>query len=142
MKPIFRTAVVFFAAAALSLPLAMAQPCCGGKKMSRNYNSSAEMTISGTIQDVQQNQRGMMSGTHLIVKSDAETYDVRLGPSDFIANQGFTFAKGDAIEVLGAKLDTGAGPGVIAREVTKQGKKLTLRDANGRPLWARGRPTG
>jgi hypothetical protein len=139
MKSIFSIAILSALTLVFTLPAALAQPGYGGKRMARNYNPSAEMTIHGTVEDVQQYQRGRVPGIHLIVKSDAETYDVHLGPSTFVSNQGFTFAKGDQIEVLGAKVTTGTGNGLIAREVTKEGKKLTLRDATGRPMWARGR---
>ena len=71
-----------------------------------------------------------------MVKSETETLDVHLGPSAYISGQGFAFAKGDAIEILGARTTIGAQQAIIAREVTKDGKKLILRDATGRPRWA------
>lgn len=117
---------------ALTITVALAQPRPGG----RAYDPSKEVTISGTINDVQQVQRGQMTGTHIFVKTESETVDVRLGPSFFISNHGFSFAKGDQVEVVGAKATVGGVDVVIAREVTKDGKKLTLRDSTGRPLWA------
>ena len=120
---------------ALTMTLALAQPRQG----SRLYDPSKEVTVSGTIEDVQQIPHGRMTGIHVLLKTASEKVDVRLGPSFFICNQGFSFAKGDEVEVLGAKAKVGGSDVVIAREVTKGGKKLTLRDASGRPLWARGR---
>ncbi|MBZ5577068.1 MAG: hypothetical protein LAP40_10960 [Acidobacteriia bacterium] len=49
---------------------------------------------------------------------------------------GTILTKGDAIEILGARTTIGAQQAIIAREVTKDGKKLILRDATGRPRWA------
>ena len=75
--------------------------------MRRHYDPSAETTIRGTVMDVQQYQRGRMAGLHIILKSDSDTFDVHLGPSAYIAKEGFAFAKGDVIEVLGAKTKIG-----------------------------------
>lgn len=119
---------------ALSLAVAMAQQPRKGQ--GRNYNPATEKTITGEVQDVQQTQRGRVPGMHLMVKTESETVDVRLGPSTFIENQGFTFAKGDKVEVIGSKVTVQGVEALIAREVTKDGKKLTLRDTTGRPLWA------
>jgi hypothetical protein len=63
---------------------------------------------------------------------------VRLGPATYVQNQGFTFAKGDKVEIVGSKVTVGGVDVLIAREVTKDGKKLALRDTSGRPMWSRG----
>jgi len=130
---------ILFAALCASGVLAIAQPCQQGRQQSRLYDPSRETTITGTVQDVQQAQRGRMTGTHIMVKTETEIVDVRLGPSYFISDHGFTFAKGDRVEVVGAKTKVNDVEFLIAKEVTKDGKKLTLRDNSGRPLWARGR---
>lgn len=119
---------------ALAVAVAFAQP--RKARQARIYNPATEQTISGEVQDVQLTQRGRVSGMHLAVKTDAGTVDVRLGPSDYIKNQGFTFAKGDTVEVVGSKVTVAGVEALIAREVTKDGKKLTLRDTTGRPMWA------
>ncbi len=116
----------------LTMTAALAQP----RHRARLYDPAKEVTISGTIDEVSQIQHGRMTGMHVLVKTGTETIDVRLGPSFFISNQGFNFAKGDQVEVVGAKAKVGGADVLIAREVTKDAKKLTLRDANGRPLWA------
>ncbi len=119
----------------LALASAAAQPRRGrGKPL---YDSATEKTIRGEVQDVRHTQRGRVPGTHLIVKTESETVDVRLGPSDYIQNQGFTFAKGDTVELVGSKVRVAEVDVLIAREVTKEGRKLTLRDSAGRPMWAR-----
>jgi hypothetical protein len=124
---------IFVGACALTMTIAVAfaQP-----RGPRYYDPSKEVTINGTIDDVQQAQKGRFPGTHLMVKTGTETVDVRLGPSYFIENHGFSFAKGDQVEILGAKANVNGVDVVIAREVTKDGKKLTLRDTTGRPMWA------
>ena len=103
--------------------------------MSR-YDKSTEATISGTVEDVQECQCCSMQGTRLTVKTDSGTLVVHLGPAAFIAKEGFNFAKGDTVEVVGSKAKCCGTDGTFAREVTKDGKKLTLRDESGRPMWA------
>ena len=61
-----------------------------------------------------------------------------LGPSNFIADKGFSFAKGDEVEVTGSKVTVGGGESLIAREITKGGKTLVLGDKTGKPEWSRG----
>jgi hypothetical protein len=103
------------------------------------YDPAKEITIQGTVEDVISAQRGAMTGVHLKVKTEAETFDVRLGPAWFLDRKKFKFAKGDEISVTGATLTTTAEAGqiVIAREVKKGDAVLTLRDAKGFPQWSR-----
>ncbi|HEX6894811.1 MAG TPA: hypothetical protein VF146_06040 [Bryobacteraceae bacterium] len=117
---------------AFSVTVALAQP----RRGPMHYDPAQEITLSGTIEDVQQVQHNRMTGLHILVKTEKETVDVHLGPAFFIKDQGFTFAKGDPVEIVGAKAKFGDTDIVIAKEVTKEGKKLTLRDASGRPKWA------
>ncbi len=108
-------------------------------KMMR-YDASTETTITGTVQDVLHPQMGRMNGTHLLVKTETETIEAHVGPSDFVTGEGFSFAKGDSVQVLGSRVTIDGKAALIAREVTKDGKTLTLRDKTGRPLWAGRKP--
>jgi hypothetical protein len=111
-----------------------------GPGMSRMmHNTGTEITIKGTVDAINQGARGMMMGTHLTVKTADGTTEVMLGPSNFIESQGFTFAKGDEVEITGSKVTMGGTESLIAREVVKGGKTLTLRDKNGVPAWSGGR---
>ncbi len=105
-----------------------------------HYDASTETNITGTVQDILHPQMGRMNGTHLLVKTETETIEVHVGPSNFVTNEGFTFAKGDSVQVLGSKVTMGGKEALIAREVTRDGKTLTLRDKTGRPLWAGRKP--
>ncbi|HYM11388.1 MAG TPA: hypothetical protein VEU62_11685 [Bryobacterales bacterium] len=101
------------------------------------YDPTTEVTVKGTIDDVQQMAHGRrMMGTHVMLKTDAGTLDVHLGPSSFLSKKGFTLAKGDQIEVTGSKVKYSGADALIAREVKKGDKTLTLRDKNGVPEWA------
>jgi hypothetical protein len=101
------------------------------------YDPDAEITIAATIEEVNEESgdRGMI-GTHLVVKADEGTLDVHLGPSTYLADQGFVFNKGDRIELTGSKVKQEDATFLIAREVKKGDKLLTLRDEQGRPAWA------
>ncbi len=105
----------------------------------RMYNPSTEKTIKGVIEDVTAASRGsMMMGTHLSVKTADGLATVALGPASFISSSGFKFAKGDSVEITGSQVTMGGAEWIIAREVIKDGKTLTLRDKDGNPKWAGG----
>src|SRR5579862_3893493 len=88
---------------AVACALALAQQPSGGMKRGMrmpNYDVSSETTVKGTVQDVLYKQMGRMNGTHLLVKTETETIEVYVGPSNFVTSQGFTFAKDDSVQVL------------------------------------------
>ncbi|MGB7602685.1 MAG: hypothetical protein WBM24_20450 [Candidatus Sulfotelmatobacter sp.] len=117
----------------------LAQGSSAGKG-TRNYDPKTEVRVKGTIESVQQ-QTGKTgwSGTHIILKTDAATVDVHVGPSSYIAKNQFTFAKGDTIEVVGSKVTITGQETLLAREITKDGKTLVLRNPQGIPEWSGGR---
>jgi hypothetical protein len=123
----------------LVLPFAYAQQAPGPGQRARMYNPANETTVKGTVEEVKTvtGRRGW-SGTHLTLKTENKTLDVHLGPASFLKGKGFSFAKGDEIEVTGATAEFGGSEALIAREVKKGDKTLTLRDAQGIPKWSRG----
>lgn len=131
-------AVLAIALLAVAVPLALGQG--GPGRGMRNYDPSTETTVKGTVDEVlQQTGRNERNGTHLVLRTDAGNLTVHVGPSGYIADQGFSFAKGDALEVTGSKVKIRGQDVVLAREIKKDGKVLTLRDAQGIPKWSRGR---
>ena len=99
-----------------------------------NYDPKTEVTVKGIIEDVQQQQgRHGWMGTHLLLKTDSGVLDVHVGPSGYIAEKQFSFAKGDAIEVIGSKVMIQDKDALLAREIIKDGKTLVLRNAQGIP---------
>jgi hypothetical protein len=108
----------------------------GGNKGGRHYNSATEVTFSGTVAEIQQIPapgRGP-GGVHLMVRSDPGMNEVHLGPIAYVTSKQFEFATGDAITVIGSKVTMGGKDVIIAREIKKGDRVLTLRDANGFPL--------
>jgi hypothetical protein len=123
----------------LALPLAYAQRGPGAGQRARLYNPANETTVKGTVLEVETftGRRGW-NGTHLTLKTEDKSIDVHLGPAAFLKEKGFSFTKGDQIEVTGAKSQFGGSEAMIAREVKKDGKTLVLRNAQGIPEWAGG----
>jgi len=102
-----------------------------------SYDSSTEITVRGLVEEVQNGaSSGQWGGTHVSLKTDKGSYDVRLGPTPFLSRNNFNVAKGDTLSVAGSKLTIQATDVLIARAVTKDGRTLTLRNAQGFPAWA------
>ncbi len=107
------------------------------------YDPKTEMTVAATIEEVQLlpgHYRG--TGTHLILKTKSGTMEVHVGPTAYVEKQQFSFAKGDQIEVVGSQLKIAGNDALLARQITKAGKTLSLRDQNGIPLWSRAARNG
>lgn len=101
-----------------------------------HYDAAAEITIKGTVEEVNAVSHARMRGTHLTVQADGNATEVALGPTNFLKRKDFTFAKGDTVEVTGAKATMHGKELLVAREVTRGGKTLILRDKDGVPEWA------
>ncbi len=130
--------------ALLAGSLAAAQPRAGrGMGMMPHYDKSTEMTVKGIVEAVSVGQPGMPGmgmGTHLTFKTETGDIDVHVGPGWWLSEQKLEFAKGDQLEIVGSSVTFNAGKALIAREITKGDRKITLRDANGVPAWSgRGR---
>ena len=113
-----------------------------GRGAGHHYNPATEVTLSGTVDEVKTIPgpgRGP-GGMHLMIRAETGVTEVLLGPAWFVDSKKFDFAKGDNIIVTGSKLTMNNQEVVVAREVKKADKILTLRDAKGFPLWSgRGR---
>jgi hypothetical protein len=131
--------LIAIAISTISVGSALAQRGLG-QGAGRMYDPATETTVKGTVEEVKRipGQRGAASGVHLIVKTDKETLEVHLGPTAFLEKEKFTFSKGDQIEVTGSRVKIGAADALLAREVKKGDKMLTLRNAQGIPAWSGG----
>lgn len=104
---------------------------------SQPYQTPAVMALDGTVEKVTNMTNAQdWYGVHLTLRAKDRTYDVRLGPSDFIRQSNFTFAPGDAVQVWGTQATANDSSAIIARAVEKNGETLMLRDADGFPVWA------
>jgi hypothetical protein len=139
-KKLWTTVFVVSLAALVSRP-ALAQKGMGGTKGSPQYDPKTEVTVNGTVEEVKEypSRSGWRTGQHVTLKTDTGSLDVHLGPTDYWKKNGFELAKGDSIEVTGSKIKVDDAEVVLAREVKKGEKTVTLRNAQGVPAWSRGR---
>lgn len=111
-------------------------PGCS-QKARQNYDLASEVTVIGTVEVVTSLQgRGYGSGTHVTLKTSTGNIEVHFGPARYLEREKFTLAKGDQIEVKGAKKRFGTMETITARIVKKGEQTLTLRDEQGFPMWS------
>lgn len=105
---------------------------------SRMYDPQTIETISGKIVSIDRTipMPKMSQGVHLMVQTGKETIAVHLGPEWYITNQDMQFQVNDRVEIKGSKINFNGKPTIIAAQVKKGDKVLTLRDNNGFPLWS------
>ena len=109
----------------------------GGGRGPGNYSVAAEITVSGTVEDL---KPGPRQGIHVMLKTSDATLELALGPSWYQTEKKYELAKGDQINVIGAKSKVDGRDVLLVREIKKGSETMIFRDAKGFPLWAgRGR---
>jgi hypothetical protein len=101
------------------------------------YDAASEVKIKGVVEEVRE-VPGNFEGTHLVVKTETATVLVHVAPAAFLKEIDTSFAKGDQVQVTGAKAPNSTGPEeeILAREITVGTNTVTLRDDKGVPVWA------
>ena len=150
------TALFGLAAIALFTPPRTMAQMGGGPGSGRSmhgplYDPASETTVKGTVKEVQQltgkpipGSSGTMSGTcprgwsgtHLTLTTDQGTLIVHVGPTAYLTSKNFSIAKGDELTITGSEVQYQGSDFLIAREIIKGGRTLTLRDTKGFPLWS------
>jgi len=131
-----RTTMILTAQAILMAASLTAAENAPPQHMMRMYDPATETARKGIVEGVKSIHHGKnMTGIHLMLRTGGEVKEVMLGPSDFVTSKGFTFEMGDQVELIGSQVTMGEMKYIVAREVTKDGKTLTLRDKNGVPEW-------
>ena len=103
----------------------------------RNYSVAAELTVTGTVEDL---KPGPQQGMHVMLKTSDAMLELALGPSWYQTEKKYELAKGDQIDVIGAKSTVDGRDVLLVREIKKGSETMTFRDAKGFPMWAgRGR---
>jgi hypothetical protein len=103
----------------------------------KTYDPASEVTLGGMITGVVATTAADGTvGVHLnLATARKEVVKVHLGPAMFIGmNDGFFLAE-DQVEVTGAFVSHDGQTALWARTITKNGKTLTLRNADGVPRW-------
>lgn len=101
------------------------------------YDPAKEVTVKGVVQEVQEFDCPVSEGelgSHLMLKTADGVVLVHLAPVRIMTGQKLTFAAGDQIEVIGAKVRVAGKNGLIAREITRGNESLVFRDRNGKLL--------
>jgi hypothetical protein len=134
--------VAFLLAATVVFSLsAEAQQRGGMHQQAPRYDKATEVTVHGTVAEVKQvdNAMGMhkVPGTHVVLETEQETIEVHLGPSTFLAGQQLSLQSGDTLQIVGSRVKVAGAEAIIAREVRKGDRTITLRDAQGFPKWSR-----
>jgi hypothetical protein len=102
-------------------------------------DGSNPVSLAGTIVDTSHYVvgegpgRGEASSYLLFRTTDGKEIRLVVGPSWYLDSQGLTFAAEDAVTVTG-RYETDGDLAVAS--VATGGKTITLRDADGHPLWA------
>jgi hypothetical protein len=136
VKTFFRLGVVLVLAASVGYFFGPGQGTPGksrGRGRAAIYDAATETSVSGTL--AQPPERGRMGLYLSVEQSGGEMVDVRVAPQRYLTAQGVSLAPGDELEFTGSKVTLEGAPVLIAREVTKQGRTVALRDHDGRPLW-------
>ncbi len=102
------------------------------------------MQLRGEVVDIYQtsSKRGLRSGVYVLLQTNEDTLEVRLGPNWYLEEQQFSLEPDDWILVEGTRTRKGGISSLMAYRVTRGKQVLMLRDENGMPLWRSGRPQG
>ncbi len=114
-------------------------PADGSQQRGPRYDASKEIKLTGTIEEVKEMTFGPSgrSATGIVLKTEKETLEIRLAPVEFLAEQKLTLAKGDKVEVTGAKMTFREREVFRVREIKKGDQVVTLLDKDGRPTYRR-----
>jgi hypothetical protein len=108
-----------------------------GSQYDRIYNPASVVSMRGKVVKIEKSSpdEGMGDGIHILMATNKEQIEVRLGPSWYVENQDIRFRPGDKIDVTGSRIWSSRNPLIIAAEVKKGDRTLRLRDKQGFPIW-------
>jgi len=101
------------------------------------YDVATEATFKGVIDDVHDRQCPISGGmgAHFNLKlADGKIVEVHLATTKFVKNYEVAFNKGDAVEVIGSKVEFEGGDAILAREVKRGNDDFLFRDPQGKPI--------
>jgi sporulation protein YlmC with PRC-barrel domain len=105
----------------------------------RLYEPAKEQTISGQVASIEISapMSGMAPGMQMLVQTDdGKRTRVQLGPVWHLEHQDLDVKENTHVQVTGARAEIDGQPVLMAREVQFDGQVLTLRDAQGMPMWS------
>lgn len=131
----WKTLILMTLLALLAAPALLAgEKCCA--KGCPTYDKAKEVTLTGTVEKIDEHScQAGCSGTHVMLKTADGEFEIHLGPSKYLAEKSFAVAKGDSLEIVGARTKVEGKDAVLARELVKGDAHLTLRGPDGAPAW-------
>ena len=84
----------------------------------------AETTVKGIVEEL---KRGPNQGMHVMLKTSDTTLELALGPSWYQTEKKYVLAKGDQIDVTGARSTVEGREVVLVREIKKGSETMTFR---------------
>jgi hypothetical protein len=105
----------------------------------RLYDPAQEQTLSGQVVSIETSAPlpGMAPGMQMLVQTDdGKTTRVQVGPAWYLERQALDIKEHTRVQVAGARAEIEGQPVLLAREVQFDGQVLTLRDAQGLPMWS------
>jgi hypothetical protein len=132
MKPATALKMCILVVLMLAVPLALAQ-----KQTAPKYDLANEIKVKGTVEEVKTVGAAEPKETHLVLTTDKGLVEICLCPAKFLTDMDMSFAKGDKLEVTGAKAKDGVNGSdvILAREIVRGENTLVLRDKTGGPVW-------
>jgi len=102
------------------------------------YDVNTVETIVGQIRSIDKIYpvNNSSYGTHMSLFTTTGDITIHLGPGWYIDNQVTQLNADDNVIVTGSRVTYEGNEVIIAKEVTKGGQVLKLRDDNGYPFWA------
>lgn len=102
------------------------------------FDPATVVTLTGMVIGEQRVNHGKgTQSVRLVLKIADDQVSVHLGPDTWVDRQKVKFEKGDEATVKGSKFTYEGNYGLIAQTVTRGSDSLVLRDATGKPAWAR-----
>ena len=105
----------------------------------RLYDPTKEQIISGQVVSIETSapMPGMAPGMQMLVQTDdGKNTRVQVGPTWYLERQELDVKENTRVQITGAQAEIEGQPVLMAREVQFDGQVLTLRDAQGIPMWS------
>ena len=127
--------------ASVALALGVTAGAFAGEKASvvsdtPRYDTHAEYVVKATVTGVKTHKSVMgYEDTHMMVNTSVGEMEVHVGPTAYLAKQGFQIQSGDQIVVTCSKVVWEDKPVLVAREIQRGKQSVTLRNTSGQPVW-------
>jgi len=105
----------------------------------RLYDPAKEQIISGQVVSIETSapMPGMAPGMQMLVQTDdGKNTRVQVGPTWYLERQDLDVKENTRVQITGARAEIDGQPVLMAREVQSDGQVITLRDAQGMPMWS------